>query len=329
MVEREEKGKYIGMRLVTFDEYLKYVREHPKVKIGNAEIEVGRPHNISHYQPKSFSLETTTVWSFPDRGDWATHKGNYRGNWSPYIPRNLILRYSKPGETVLDQMCGAGTTLVEAKLLGRNAIGVDINYEAVILTLDRLNFPDGQVKGGLKPTIKVYHGDARNLDLIEDESIDLIATHPPYYNIIPYSRTRVEGDLSRLKSIDKYFQGIKEVAVEAYRVLRPGRYAAILIGDTRMGRHYVPIAFRVMQQFLEAGFILKEDIIKLQWKTKTTRERWTRIVGNEPASWVSGTEKDKKRHMDFYLISHEHLFIFRKPSKEERIEKYRNSMKWW
>ena len=65
-------------------------------------------------QPKSFSPEQTTIWSFPDRGKWATHSGGYRGNWSPYVPRNLILRYSKPGDWVLDQFSGICTTLVEA-----------------------------------------------------------------------------------------------------------------------------------------------------------------------------------------------------------------------
>ncbi len=65
--------------------------------------------------PKGFTIESTTVWSFKNRGKWATHSGDYRGNWSPYIPRNVILRYSSPGALVLDQFCGAGTTAVEAK----------------------------------------------------------------------------------------------------------------------------------------------------------------------------------------------------------------------
>ena len=39
-------------------------------------------------------MESNTIWSFPDRGNWATHDGKYRGNWSPYIVRNLLLRYS-------------------------------------------------------------------------------------------------------------------------------------------------------------------------------------------------------------------------------------------
>ncbi len=80
------------------------------------------------WEPKDFKEETTTIWSFPQRGSWATHRNSYRGNWSPYVPRNLILRYTKPGDWVLDQFMGSGTTLVEAKLLNRNAVGIDINH---------------------------------------------------------------------------------------------------------------------------------------------------------------------------------------------------------
>ena len=72
---------------------------------------------INKWEPDDFELEMTTHWSFPKRGDWATHDAKWRGNWSPYIPRNIILRYSKEGDLVLDQFAGGGTTLVEAKLL--------------------------------------------------------------------------------------------------------------------------------------------------------------------------------------------------------------------
>lgn len=91
-------------------------------------------------QPNNFMLEPTTVWSFPDRGSWATHSGKYRGNWSPYVPRNLILRYSKPGDWILDQFMGSGTTLVEAKLLNRHAVGVDINPQSVSISETNLQF---------------------------------------------------------------------------------------------------------------------------------------------------------------------------------------------
>ena len=129
-------------------------------------------------QPENFELETNTVWAFPNRGKWATHNAKYRGNWSPYIPRNVILRYSNEGDTVLDQFVGGGTTAVEAKLTNRNFIGVDINPSALEITKNKLNF-----KCEYDPTIEIMQGDARNLTEIADDSVDLICTHPPYADI--------------------------------------------------------------------------------------------------------------------------------------------------
>ena len=39
---------------------------------------------------KAFKLETKSIWSFKNRGDWETHKGDYPGNWSPYVPKILF-----------------------------------------------------------------------------------------------------------------------------------------------------------------------------------------------------------------------------------------------
>ena len=78
-----------------------------------------------------FNLEFNTMWSFKQRGSWETHKGDYPGNWSPFVPKNIILRYSKENDLILDQFIGSGTTLVEAKLLNRKGIGCDINPKAI------------------------------------------------------------------------------------------------------------------------------------------------------------------------------------------------------
>ncbi len=240
------------------------------------------------WEPQNFSLETTTVWSFPDRGNWATHNGKYRGNWSPYIPRNVILRYSKEGETVLDQFVGSGTTLVEAKLLKRKGIGIDINPEAVDLTVHNVNFEKENCGGA-----EVHVGDARNLAFITNESIDLICTHPPYSNIIKYSEN-IQGDLSHC-DIDEFFNEMKKVAIECFRVLKKGKFCAILIGDTRRKGKIIPIGFNVMQIFSQTGFGLKEIIIKEQHNCSSTEY------------WRNQSEK-----YNFLLIAHEYLFVFRK-----------------
>lgn len=248
----------------------------------------------ANFQPKDFELETTTVWSFPERGKWATHNPSFRGNWAPQIPRNLILRYSKPKDLVLDQMCGCGTTLIECKLTGRNAIGFDINPKMVEMAKESLKFDLGDDIP--KVDIEVNVGDARNLKGITDNSIDLIATHPPYVDIIKYSDGKIQEDLSNIHDIDKFCEEMEKVASECFRVLKPKRYCGILIGDTRRKKYFTSIAYRVMQNFIDVGFRLKEDIIKHQWNCKTT-PYWTQ----------------KSKDYNFLLIMHEHLFVFEKP----------------
>ena len=250
-----------------------------------------------------FTPEYTTVWSFPERGNWATHKSDYRGNFAPQVPRNLIEMYSKEGDSILDPMVGAGTTLVEAKLLARHALGIDINPDTVKLAEESLNF------NHQPPTKqKVMVADARNLSFLKDGSFDLIITHPPYMNIIMYSQGKIEGDLSNINSLPMFCDEIEGVAKELFRVLKPDKYCAILIGDTRRGKHFVPLAFNVMQRFLKVGFVLKEDIIKVQHNC-TTAERW----------------RAKAKQQGFYLIMHEHLFVFRKPKTGEDISRIKGS----
>src|SRR5207245_6737031 len=167
------------MQLVTEEDFRRFVGEKHQVRIENVDVEIGRASRINEFgPPKDYKPEEFTVWSFPSRGDWATHSGNYRGNWSPYIPRNLITKYSKPGELVLDQMCGSGTTLVESKLLGRDGIGVDVNPDAIMVTQDRLSFDYNTLDRPSRVAARTYAADARTLNLIDEEPIDLIATHP-------------------------------------------------------------------------------------------------------------------------------------------------------
>lgn len=238
------------------------------------------------YEPENFILEKTTIWSFPDRGKWATHSGKYRGNWSPYIPRNLILRYTKENDWILDQFLGSGTTLIEAKLLKRNAIGIDINLESIKLSNYNLNF-------SVQTNSKIFtqQGNARNLSHIKDCSIDMICTHPPYANIIKYSNNILE-DISHLR-YEEFLLALKDVAKEANRVLKKEAICAYMIGDIREKGYVRPLGMESMNVFLEAGFKLKEIIIKEQHNCRST-EYW---------------EKKKKK---FLMLAHEYIFVLEK-----------------
>jgi DNA modification methylase len=105
----------------------------------------------------------------------------------------------------------------------------------------------------------------------------------------------IKEDLSGIHDIDAFVDEIEKVAKELLRVLKKGKYCAILMGDTRRNKMYQPLAFKVMQKFLDVGFVLKEDIIKRQFNCKAT------------GFWVT-----KSKEANFLLIMHEHLFVFQK-----------------
>lgn len=238
-------------------------------------------------QPENFELETNTVWAFPDRGKWATHDAKYRGNWSPYIPRNVILRYSQEGDTVLDPFVGGGTTAVEAKLTNRNFIGFDINPAAVERSRQKCEFSFDTTA-----STRIELGDARSMPL-DDATVDLICAHPPYADIIHYSDD-IEGDLSLLPMKDFLFE-MGKVAQEFHRVLKKDKFCAILMGDMRKKGMVQPLAFETMRVFDLAGFKTKEIIIKEQHNCKAT------------GYWKTNSIK-----FNFLLLAHEYLFVFKK-----------------
>lgn len=201
-------------------------------------------------------------------------------------------------------MVGSGTTLIECKLLHRNGIGTDVNPQAISLTQKALGF-----EYQTESEQVVYQGDVRDLNQIKDNSIDLICTHPPYLNIVKYSKGKIEEDLSNISGPQKFCDELDLGIKEMYRVLKPNHFCAILIGDTRRGQHYIPLSHFVMLKFLQNGFALKEEIIKAQHNcVYSTR-------------WIPAAKKYK-----FYLIMHEHLFVFRKPRPNENLSRIRWSI---
>ena len=245
------------------------------------------------YIPKDFKLETTSIWSFKERGKWATHKGDYRGNCSPQVPRNLLLKYTKENDIVLDPFCGSGTTLIECKLLNRKGIGIDINPKALNLAEKRLNF---NYCNNYNP--KLIMANSTNLkQIIPNEKIDFIFAHPPYADIIKYSED-IDGDISRL-NLNEFLNQINLFSKECFRILKKGKFCSILIGDIRKNGNVIPLGFYIMNVFIQNGFTLKEIIIKEQHNCKMTKY------------W-------EKKDSNYYLLMHEYIFVLKNVEKNQK-----------
>lgn len=174
-------------------------------------------------------------------------------------------------------------------MLNRNIIGVDVNDVALERCKEKTDFEHEGANG----KVYLHKADARNLDFISDDSVDLICTHPPYANIIQYSED-ISEDMSLLKVKD-FLVEMQKVAAESYRVLKKDKFCAVLMGDTRLKGHMIPMSFDVMKIFQDVGFKLKELIIKEQHNCKAT------------GYWKTNSIK-----YNFLLIAHEYLFVFRK-----------------
>lgn len=180
--------------------------------------------------------------------------GEYQpGGWVSTIPSMIISNFSNSGELVLDQFVGGGTTLFEAIILNRKAIGCDINSAATYMSREIVKLTlenDG---------IYIRKKDARRLYGIDDESIDLICTQPPIFNGSRNCNSP-KGDMS-IMGLDEYIISLGKVAAESRRVLKKGRYCAIMTGDIRMKNCVIPLSVSTANAFNNAGFSLKDIII--------------------------------------------------------------------
>ena len=143
----------------------------------------------------------------------------------------------------------------------------------------------------MKQNQRYLQKDATNLHFIKDEHIDFICTHPPYADIIKYSKG-ISGDISLL-CVDKFLGEMNKVAAESYRVLKRGKMCAVMIGDVREHGKVIPLGFRMMEGFLNAGFSNKEIIIKEQHNCRSTKY------------W-------ENHNNSFLMLAHEYIFVFQK-----------------
>jgi SAM-dependent methyltransferase len=244
-------------------------------------------------------IETDSLWLFKKRDRSGSHLGWYWGNFVPQIPHQLILRYTKKGEWVLDPFAGSGTTLIEAQMLGRNALGVEINPLTVAKAREQISEVKGQ--HGTRAILKCGDSSRLNFRSLLDQngidSVQLLILHPPYSDIIKFSNE--SNDLSNLSDPTEFVDALSNVVGNAAKVLEDGRYMALVIGDKYEEGKWIPLGFLSMQEIMKMGFILRSIIVKNFDQTRGKR--------NQGELWRYRALKD-----GYYLFKHEYIFIFQR-----------------
>ncbi len=242
---------------------------------------------------------TESLWVIERRDSSGVHAGWYWGNFIPQIPFQLMRRYTKRGELVLDPFVGSGTTMIECRRLGRHGLGVELNPKTAEKARDLV----AKERNPHAVQTQIMTGDSRNYDLptatskMGFKAAHLLILHPPYQDIIRFSE--LKEDLSNALTTPEFLEMFAQVLENTVPLLEKGRFLAVVIGDKYHQGQWIPLGFHCMQEVLKMGLELKSIVVKNFEETKGKR--------TQEALW-------RYRALDggFYLFKHEYIFIFRK-----------------
>ena len=227
-----------------------------------------KSYGPSRQQLDSFTF-TSTYYDLPGHAPrWANHThADYPGTWLAQNVRWSLLRYTRPNDRVLSTFLGRGTDVIEACLMGRQSVGIDINSQAIALAQRNCSFIVPRILKKYVPMEKykprLLLEDARYLVSCQDASFDIILSHPPYHHAIIYS-AGLEGDLSRFPSLEEFGDNMTHVAKASFRVLKEKKRCIVCVGDNREHCYLMPVCFVTFRSYLNAGFIMEEFIARRQ-----------------------------------------------------------------
>lgn len=251
-------------------------------------------------------LITDSLWIIPERDKSGGHKGDYHGNFVPQIPYQLMSRFTKKGDVVLDTFLGSGTTLIECRRLGRNGIGIELLPEVAKIAESRTK-QESLFDGDKNVSIDILTGDSTKketkkkveqvLERNGRKNVQLIIMHPPYHDIIKFSNKK--EDLCNAKSVEEFLRLFGDVVNNFADLLDRGRHLAVVIGDKYTNSEWVPLGFYILDTVMRKGFRLKSLLIK-------------NMAGNRAKINQGNLWRYRALVGGFYIFKHEYILLFQK-----------------
>lgn len=233
----------------------------------------GRP--VQRPSKPPLRIQATTLWEYPSQHYGTGMQGDQRyvGATPSYVIWNLIQRYTKDGDLVVDPMCGSGTTIDVAKDTNRRARGFDLSpYRE-----------------------DIERSDARKLP-VDTNSVKLVFLDPPYGDHIDYSDDA--ACIGKLSAYDpRYYEEMGKVMREGARVLVPGGVFGLYVCDYFEKKSgFAPVGFQLFAML--ASMLEPLDVIAV------TRHNKSLEMGNHRRAAEEG---------NFFLRGFNYLFIAQKP----------------
>ncbi len=253
---------------------------------------------------KTWTRYSISIWNDIRKTTEELHLG-HPAMFPIQLPMRLLECFTTDEEQiVLDPFVGVGSTVLAARRLGKIGIGLDVSPNFVEIALKRLGQADMFAESSQQS--RIIRADALNLlDHVAPESVDIVITSPPYWNILTEKRTadyreiRHYGDmledLGKVTDYHEFLSALQGVFRLVYRAMKPSKYCIVIVMDLRKKDRFYPYHTDIATFMQQIGFIYDDLII---W------DRRQEYSNMRPLGYPAKFRINK---------AHEYILIFQKP----------------
>ncbi len=206
--------------------------------------------DLKEWKKYKGDITTDAFWMTNDKGKFNIPLDNrgfkndpdFHGLFIPEIPYQMIMRYTKKGETVWDPFGGSGTTYEVCNELNRKCIINDISPKQSY----------------------ILKGDSKWFN--PEKEVEMVILHPPYFNVVKFSEE--DGDLSNSSSLEEFYNNFEKIIHNVNKYLSKHRMLILVCGHIYVNGEDISVGHYCMEMIRKLGYKCKAQIVKDYGETK-------------------------------------------------------------